>query len=232
MLEVRNISSGYQGKDVCRGIDLNVNQGEIVALIAPNGAGKSTLLKTIFGLISASAGSIKFLGEDVSSLFPHERHDLGMALVLQGHRIFRGLTVRENLMLGGLDLEEREQLDRLEGALQLFPLLRDHLDQEAETLSGGEQQMVAFCRALIAWPRLLLLDEPSLGLAPGGSARILEKIKGLRSAGLAVLIVEQQVRRVLETSDRVYGLRLGKVAYCGRAEDLLKDKNMLRSLFL
>jgi len=218
MLAVLDLKTGYGGKQVLDGASLQVAQGEIVALLGPNGAGKSTLLKAAFGLIPIWSGSIGFRSDSAGRISPERRVREGMAYVPQGGRCFADMSVVENLEVAGLVLRDRRVLrERRERAYSLFPVLAERRKQLAGRLSGGERQMLALGRALMVKPVLLLVDEPSLGLAPQVLTDVLETIKRLnREVGLSVLMVEQNVRAALAVSNRAYVLRLGRVVLeCG-----------------
>jgi len=233
MLEIDHLEAGYGGKQVLFGVTISVSRGETVAVIGPNGAGKSTLLKAACGLLPTLGGNVRIDGIGSRPLGPTEALDSGVSLLPQGRRVFAPLTVLENLQVGGFRLPTMIRAERLDEVLTMFPSLRSKLGTSAGKLSGGEQQMVAFARALMARPRLLLLDEPLLGLAPLAAGQVLAKVREIRErTAAAVLIVEHRVRAVLGISDRVYGLRLGRVGLAGRAEEVLQDEDGLRRLFL
>lgn len=233
MLEIRALETGYGKKQVLFGVSLEVQKGEIVALIGPNGAGKSTVLKAVCGLIQPWTGDIRYEGKTLNGSTPAQNVARGITFAPQGNRVFDELTVMENLEIGGFRLAKQELKIRIEEMLQLFPVLRERFRKEAGNLSGGEKQMLALARALVPKPKLLLLDEPSLGLAPNLVADAFEKIAQInRETGVSVLIVEQKVREVLPICNRVYGLKLGKVAFAGVPLQLVDDKARLRELFL
>jgi branched-chain amino acid transport system ATP-binding protein len=213
-------------------VSLDVSAGEIVSIIGPNGAGKSTLLKAVCGVIPVWQGQVNLDGMRVDNSPPARNVRRGIAFCLQGNRIFDELTVHENLQVGGLHLEKGAFTDRMDRVLAFFPILKERLRQNAGTLSGGEQQMLSLGRALMPEPKLLLLDEPSLGLSPNMIAGTFERIRQIRDeTQTAILIVEQKVREVLRISDRVYGVRLGRIAFRGRPDDLSKGDE-LKKLFL
>lgn len=232
LLNVESLVTGYGKKQVLNGV-LDVAPGEIVALIGHNGAGKSTLLKAVFGLLPIWQGQVVYDGRLLNSPKPRELLRSGIACVPQGNRVFTDLTVRENLEMGGVTLSDRKQLgEGIERVLTLFPALQSRLRQRAGTLSGGEKQMLALANALILSPRLLLLDEPSLGLAPLLVAEALGRIQQInRDSGVAVLIVEQKVREVLKIAQRVYVLRNGLVSFSGPTA-ALSDDAKLREVYL
>lgn len=229
MLELCEVHAHYGPVAALRGVSLNVHQGEIVTLIGANGAGKSTLLMTICGEPSPSAGTVSFDGRRIDGLPTPEIMRQGLALVPEGRRVFAGLTVRENLLLGGYFRPEPERLAALGDVFALFPRLRERVRQRAGTLSGGEQQMLAIGRALMSRPRLLLLDEPSLGLAPLIIARIFEVLAEIRAAGTTVFLVEQNAHRALQLADRAYVLENGHLTLQGRAEELLNSEAIQRA---
>ncbi len=231
MLKVHEVSAGYGEVQVLWGVDLEVKRGEIVTLVGSNGAGKTTLLKALSGLILPTSGEILFEDHPVTSSPPDERVRLGIAHVPEGRRLFAGMTVEENLRLGAyLRRDEEVSLD-LERVFRLFPELKARRRSLAGTLSGGEQQMCALGRALMSRPKLLLIDELSLGLAPVVVDRLLEAIHRIRAGGTTLLIVEQDVQTALEHADRAYVLENGKIVLEGEAADLLDDARV-RSAYL
>ena len=232
MLKVNELHTGYDKKPVLFGPSLEVAKDEIVAIIGPNGAGKSTILKAICGLIPVWNGELTFEDSCINGSTPAKNVKRGITFCPQGNRVFDELNVNENLQIGGIHLKKKELAVRIDEVLQLFPMLKDRLKQNAGTLSGGEQQMLALGRALIPRPRLLLLDEPSLGLSPNLVSAAFEKIMKInKDTGIAILIVEQKVREVLKISHRVYGLKLGKVEFAGKPEEIMHD-DPLRKVFL
>lgn len=233
MLEIKNIQTGYGKKQVLFDVSLTINAGEIVAVIGPNGAGKSTVLKAAFNLLPVWAGDIRYNGKSINGRNPADNIKNGITFCPQGKMVFDELSVMENLEIGGLHLKKDEFKTRLAEVLDVFPLLQNKLKQNAGKLSGGEQQMLALGRALITKPRLLMLDEPSLGLAPNLVKDAFDRIAQFNTElGVTVLIVEQKVREVLAISHRAYGIKLGKVAYEGNAKELEIDKRRLKELFL
>lgn len=231
MLEVRELRAGYGPVEILRGVDLDVAKGEVVALLGANGAGKTTLNRTLSGLLRPRAGSIRFAGEPIGGLSAEAVLARGLVHVPEGRRIFANLTVRENLLLGAYRRGRARRRANLERVLALFPRLAERLGQPAGTLSGGEQQMLAIGRGLMAEPRLLVLDEPSLGLAPMIVRQVLELAAGLARDGLAVLLVEQNVVQALAVARRAYVLEQGRIAAAGPAAELLAD-DRLRRLYL
>lgn len=232
MLKISDLKTGYGKKVVIHGISIEVKEKEIVALIGPNGAGKSTLLKAIMGLLPAGAGDIRHNRTNIQNEKPSRNVIRGIGFVPQGNRVFTELSVAENLEIGGHFLAKDKLQQRLEETFDFFPLLKERKSQLAGSLSGGEKQMLALGRALVARPELLLLDEPSLGLSPKLLKSVMEKIKEINEKlGTTVLIVEQKVKEVLSISDRVYVLKLGKVAFEGTSAEL-REKGDIRKLYL
>jgi branched-chain amino acid transport system ATP-binding protein len=222
MLALADIRSSYGRIEALKGVSLDVGQGEIVCLIGSNGAGKSTLLRAVSGVQPITAGSISFQGRDITRLSPRARLDLGIAQSPEGRQIFSPLTIEENLVLGAT-CRPREAAASLERVYALFPVLAERRRSAGGALSGGQQQMLAIGRALMADPKLLLLDEPSLGLSPLFVDKILETIVQLRNEGRTILLVEQNAAAALEISDRAYILKTGTVAQQGASTDLMKD---------
>jgi branched-chain amino acid transport system ATP-binding protein len=224
----------YYGKvQILREISLKVDHGSITALIGPNGSGKTTLLKTISGILRPMKGSIKYEDREIVGLQPHEIVELGIIHVPEGRRLFPYLTVYENLLLGSYNKKARERFkDNLERILTIFPILKERLHQKAGTLSGGEQQMLAIARALMAEPRLLLIDEPSLGLAPKIIDTVYKHIKTLKeSEKITILLAEQNAAKAFEVSDYVYVLETGRVVREGKAVELIQDEE-IRKVYL
>ncbi len=231
MLRLEGIQAGYNSVPVLFGVDLEVQEGEIVALLGANGAGKSTVLRVITGLLHPSAGVVRFRGQPIHRLPPHEIVRRGIVCVPQRRRIFGGLTARENLELGAFAHRRDRQALRqnLQVVLRLFPHLEGRLNQLGGTLSGGEQQMLAFARGLMAQPQLLMLDEPSLGLAPKLVAEVYADIRRVAQAGKTVLIVEQNARAALSVANRGYVLENGKIVLQGLARDLIHNDYVRRT---
>jgi branched-chain amino acid transport system ATP-binding protein len=223
MLKISELSAHYGSVQALRGVSLTVNEGEIVTLIGANGAGKSTLMNTIFGKPRASGGAILFEGRDVTKLPSHEIAKLDVAIVPEGRRIFPRMTVLENLLMGDTSRDKQTARD-LERMYEMFPRLEDRASQRAGTLSGGEQQMLAIARALMSHPRLLLLDEPSLGLAPILIKKIFSVIKALNEQyGMTILLVEQNAHHALRVAHRGYVLQHGHISLEGDGKTLLED---------
>jgi len=231
LLEAEGLDIAYGGIRACRDVSLSVAEGEIVTLIGANGAGKSTTLRAIAGVLPPRAGAIRFRGADVTRLPSHERSRLGISLVPEGRRVFAFLTVRDNLELGAFNHRHARAKVRnlLEKVLDTFPRLRERLHQNAGTLSGGEQQMLALGRAMMSEPRLVCLDEPSLGLAPLVVRDIFRTIKAINAAGTSVLLVEQNARYALETASRAYVLQTGSIIASGTCADLRNDQRVLEA---
>lgn len=233
LLVVRDVRGGYRPDfPILRGIDLEVREGEIVCLIGPNGAGKSTLLKAISGSVPHVQGSIVFRGQKITGLPPYQTLQLGIAYVPQGRRVFPWMTVQENLEMGAYTLTHRAAVKRrIEEVFHVFPILAERRRQLAYSLSGGEQQMLAIARGLMLQPRLLMLDEPSLGLAPKGASLVLDKLRELNENGVTLLFVEQQARRGLRFAQRGYVLVAGRTRLSDRADRLL-DSDEVRALYV
>jgi len=227
-LEVKDLRAHYGKIEAIKGISFVVNQGEIVSLIGANGAGKTTTLKTVSGLRNVSSGQILFDGQDISKMSAHERVDLGISQAPEGRGIFPGMTVLENLEIGKFNRKDRkkEMAEDLEKVYTLFPRLKERLSQAGGTLSGGEQQMLAIGRALMARPKLLLLDEPSMGLAPQMIANIFRIITEINKQGVTILLVEQNAQQALQRADRAYVLETGNVTKEAKASDLLNDPDV------
>jgi branched-chain amino acid transport system ATP-binding protein len=233
MLVVEGLSAGYGKKQVLHGITLSVSDGEIVALVGPNGAGKSTVLRAAYGLVEVWKGRALLDGIPLNGLRPDELIERGVVYVPQGRWGFAELTVLDNLRLGAPTVTRAELPGRMDEVLAIFPVLKERLQREAGTLSGGERQMLCLARGLMARPRLLLLDEPSVGLAPGRIEFLFDLIARInQERSVSMLIVEQRVREVLAVSSRVYALRLGCVAYEGLSAELLSDHDRIRQLFV
>jgi branched-chain amino acid transport system ATP-binding protein len=230
LLELRNAVATYGGIRALNGVSLHVYPGEIVALVGANGAGKSTTLRSIAGLVSLAEGEIQYASKPLAKQTPETLVALGISLVPEGRAIFPNLTVRENLEIGAyLHRNAKVMSETLEDVTSLFPRLGERMKQEGGTLSGGEQQMLAIGRALMARPALLLLDEPSLGIAPKLAQQIFVAIKQIAQSGVTVLVVEQNTRVALKSSDRAYVLRTGEVVMEGKSSDLIADPNVQKA---
>ncbi|HEY6235116.1 MAG TPA: ABC transporter ATP-binding protein [Candidatus Elarobacter sp.] len=224
LLEIDGLAVGYDGMRALQDVSLRAETGTIVALVGANGAGKTSLLRAISGLVRAERGIVRFAGEDVTRMPAHRIVRSGIAHVPEGRRVFASATVRDNLLLGAyVDRDAAHRQARLDAAFAAFPILRERLDQRASTLSGGEQQMLAIARGTMSGPRLLMLDEPSLGIAPKLIPQIYAGIRAIAATGATVLLVEQNVREALRAADTAYVLQTGRVVLSGAAKDLIGD---------
>ena len=228
LLAVEGVDLAYSEVAACRDLSFTVEAGEIVTLIGSNGAGKTTTLRAVAGAMAPRAGRIRFDGQDVTRLPAHERSQLGIALVPEGRRVFPFLSVRENLEMGGFKYRTEPARVRqlMDGMMDMFPRLRERADQRAGTLSGGEQQMLALTRALMSEPRLLCLDEPSLGLAPLVVQEIFRTVREVNRGGTSILLVEQNARYALDTAARGYVLQTGRIVAAGASADLRRDERV------
>ncbi len=230
MLELERVEAGYGKFRVLHGVNMHVDKGEIVALVGPNGAGKTTTLRTILGMTDLYAGVIKYQGKSITVLPTHKRVELGITMVPEGRGLFNYLTVYENLLAGAYTKEAWEKKEEtIEWVFQLFPRLKERKNQVAGTLSGGEAQMLAIGRALMSRPKLLLMDEPSLGLAPIIVLEVFEIVKRLRDEGVTILLVEQHVKHSLEISDRAYVMEMGRIVMEGPAKELLESEELKKA---
>ncbi|MDP2045316.1 MAG: ABC transporter ATP-binding protein [Deltaproteobacteria bacterium] len=230
MLTLKSVQAGYGRLPVLKGISLHVRPGEVVTLIGGNGAGKTTTLRTISGLLPARKGSIEFAGQDLTRMPVERMVTLGLALVPEGRRVFRTLSVTANLELGAFHRRDKGAVRRdLEDIRQRFPILKERAHQAAGTLSGGEQQILAIGRALMARPRLLMLDEPSMGLAPRMVSQVYAILAELKASGTTLLLVEQNARAALKVADRGYVLETGRIILDGSAADLRDDPEVQRA---
>jgi len=230
MLRVNDLHAAYGDIGVLKGITLEIRTGEIVCLLGANGAGKSTLLKVISGVLRPSQGNVLFQDQEITRYSPHKIVRMGLSHVPEGRQIFFHLTVLQNLLLGGYPRKSKkaEVQELFDFIFSLFPILKERLKQKSGTLSGGEQQMLAISRSLMSRPRLLLLDEPSLGLAPMVVEEIFRVIKDLRSRGISILLVEQNVIGALNIADRGYIMEIGKMAAHGKAAEMRGDDEVRR----
>lgn len=230
LLSLENVAAGYiSGVNILNGVNLHVEPGEMVCLVGPNGAGKSTVLRTVSGLLHPSAGRVVFNGEDIGSLRPEVVLKRGIAHVPQGHSVFPKMTIHENLLMGAYTLSDRKLVQqRLGKVYDLFPMLKQRLHEKAGNLSGGQQKVLEMGRALMLEPPLLLLDEPSLGLAPKTMATLFDTVTALNRTGLTILMVEQNARQGLAVSHRGYVLELGKEKFQGTAQELLTSPEMAK----
>lgn len=232
ILDLKNIDTFYGGIQALKGISLHVNAGEIVTLIGSNGAGKSTTLKTISGQVKPKSGSILYNGTEISNSVPHETALSGIAHVPEGRRIFPKLTVKENLEMGAFSVKDKRIVkERMGRVFQYFPRIKERLSQQGGTMSGGEQQMLAIGRALMMQPKILMLDEPSMGLAPIIVEQIFEIIKELNNEGITILLVEQNAFQALSVADRGYVIQNGEITLSGLGKELI-DNELIQEAYL
>ena len=230
MLEIRDVEVFYGVIQAIKGVSFQVNEGEVIALIGANGAGKTTILHSITGLIAPKKGQIIFEGQDITTTPAHKIVSMGMAHVPEGRRVFAQLTVLENLKMGAFTRKDKEEIEEsLIRVYKRFPRLEERKNQMAGTLSGGEQQMLAMGRALMSRPRIILMDEPSMGLSPIFVNEIFDIIREVSEGGTTVLLVEQNAKKALSIADRAYVLETGKIVLDGRAEDLLNDDSVKKA---
>lgn len=230
VLEVENLFSGYGRIEALHGVSLKLAQGELVALVGANGAGKTTLLRTISGLLPSRSGQVRLLGTDITHTLPEHRVQLGLAQVLEGRQVFGPLSIQDNLRLGAFASRYGAE-ERLEQMYKLFPVLEEKKNLAAGTLSGGQQQMLAIARALMSNPKVLLLDEPSMGLAPLLVREVFRVVRSLKDQGIPILLVEQNARAALAIADRGYVLETGRITVSGPADELSNDERV-RSAYL
>lgn len=230
MLKVTDLEVSYGMIQAIKGISFEVEKGEVIALIGANGAGKTTILHTVTGLLKSKAGTIEFEGQDITKTPAHKIVSMGMAHVPEGRRVFAELTVLENLKLGAYTRNNRQEMeDTLEMIYKRFPRLNERKSQLAGTLSGGEQQMLAMGRALMSHPRIILMDEPSMGLSPIFVSEIFDIIEEISASGTTVLVVEQNARKALSIADRAYVLETGKIVLSGEADKLLENDSVKKA---
>ncbi len=230
LLEIKDLEVNYGVIKAIKGVSFDVNEGEIIALIGANGAGKTTILHTITGLIQAKKGSIVFDGKELTKTPPHKIVSMGMAHVPEGRRIFQQLSVLENLKLGAYTRKDKSEIAAtLKMVYERFPRLEERKNQVAGTLSGGEQQMLAMGRALMSKPRIILMDEPSMGLSPLLVSEIFDIIKVINESGTTVLLVEQNAKKALSIADRAYVLETGNITLSGDAKDLINDESVKKA---
>lgn len=230
MLTINSLESGYGKIKALFGVDLEIKKGEIVALIGANGAGKTTFLKTVSGLIKASSGSIIFQGKSIKNLPPEKIVHLGISHVPEGRMVFAQRSVETNLQMGAFGRKDKKAIrEDMEKYYEMFPILGDRKNQKAGTLSGGEQQMLAIARGLMKRPKLLFLDEPSMGLAPVLVNQIFKTIRELNKTGLSILLVEQNVKKALKITQRAYVIELGRIVHQGISSDLLDSEEIRKS---
>jgi branched-chain amino acid transport system ATP-binding protein len=227
MLEVEKVSAAYGLVQILWDLSFKIEEKEIVSIIGPNGAGKTTLVKTIMGLLPAKTGTIRFKGENIENLPPYEIVKRGVTLIPEGREIFPKMTVKENMLLGAYTINDKNAVkESKEKIYQLFPVLKKKENALAQTLSGGEQQMLVICRSLMSNPELLILDEPSLGLAPILVGKVLDTLRSINEEGVAVLLVEQNIRESLNIADKGYVLEKGKIIIEGKGRELLSNEHI------
>ena len=230
LLEVQDIQVYYGMIQALKGVSFSVNEGEVIALIGANGAGKTTTLHTVTGLLRAKSGHIIYDGQDITKVPPHKIVTMGMAHVPEGRRVFANMTVLQNLKMGAFTRSDKNEIDAtIEKVYKRFPRLKERQNQTAGTLSGGEQQMLAMGRALMSKPRIVLMDEPSMGLSPIFVEEIFNIIKEISAEGTTVLLVEQNAKKALSIADRAYVLETGKIVLEGDAKDLLNDESIKKA---
>jgi branched-chain amino acid transport system ATP-binding protein len=227
MLEIENLSAAYGMVQILRDVTFKVEQGEIVSIIGPNGAGKTTLVKTIMGFLHPKTGTVKFKGENIEKLPTYKIVKKGLTMIPEGREIFPRMTVEENLMLGAYGIKDKAKIkETKEKAFEIFPILKKKDKALAQTLSGGEQQMLVICRSLMSNPELLILDEPSLGLAPIIVEKVLDTVRTINEEGVTVLLVEQNIQDSLNIADRGYVLEEGKIILEGKSRELLSNSHI------
>jgi hypothetical protein len=229
ILEVEDLMVNYGGIRALRGISFYLKESEILSIIGANGSGKTTTLNTVAGIKKAKKGKITYQGNDISGVEPHKLVGRGIALSPEGRQVFPSLTVKENLEIGGYLVDKEKVAERIKFVYELFPILDERRNQPGGTLSGGEQQMLALGRALISSPKLLMLDEPSLGLAPKLVKFVLSSLARIRDSGTSIILVEQNARMALKVSDRGYVLENGVMKMEGKSKDLLQDKSLIEA---
>jgi branched-chain amino acid transport system ATP-binding protein len=230
MLKIENVCAGYDDLRVLFDINLFVGEGEVVALVGSNGAGKTTLLRVISNLIPVTAGKVEWFGRDITNMPAHERPVLGIAHILQGRGVIANMSVKDNLILGSYTARTKARRNELmEQMFEIFPLLKKRIDSHAGSLSGGQQQMLAIARALMLDPKLLILDEPSLGLAPNLVDEVFKILEGLKKKGGAMLLIEQNLVKALSIADRGYVLETGKIVMEGPGKNILADPNVKKA---
>jgi branched-chain amino acid transport system ATP-binding protein len=231
MLEITNLKSGYNGNEILHGIDFKVNPGEIVAIIGPNGSGKSTLIKSIYKLAEIHSGKVVFMDKDITQLATHGVIYEGISYVPQGRQVFDEMSVRENLEMGSFIVKDKSLVESsIKKIYEMFPIIKQKQAKNAFTLSGGQQQLLSIARALMQNPKLILLDEPSLGLSPKAENEVFQVIKNLNKEGISIIIVEQNAKKAVEIADRTYILEDGKIALTG-GKEILKDKRIKEIYF-
>ena len=227
MITIEKLNAGYGRLHILFDIDMHIGEKLITVIVGPNGSGKSTLLKSIFGIAKIYSGSIKFNGEEITGLAPHQIARRGIAYLPQTDNVFANLTVRENLMMASYTLDKETARERIDNVIELFPVLKKYMGRKSGTLSGGERQMLAMAMALIREPKVMMFDEPTGNLAPKLALEVLEKIKQLRDElGITIILVEQNARRALELGDKAYLLVSGRVSFEGEPRDLLEHAEL------
>jgi branched-chain amino acid transport system ATP-binding protein len=230
ILKLQDLETYYGKIHALRGINLEVYKGQIVTILGSNGAGKTTTLKTISGLVTASSGTVEFMGKDITKELPHNIVEMGLIHVPEGRRIFRDLTVQENLDLGSYTLrDDKERKRRMQNVFEMFPVLKERRKQDGGTLSGGEQQMLAIGRAMMVEPKLLLLDEPSMGLAPIIVQEIMKIIRRLNQEGTTILLVEQNAKMALKLADYGYVMETGNIVMENYGSELKEDESIIKA---
>jgi len=230
MLEIKNLQVFYGVIQAIKGVSFKVNEGEIIALIGANGAGKTTILRTITGLITAKQGEILYDGVDLQKIHPHKIVSMGLAHVPEGRRVFSQLTVYENLLMGAYTRQDKTEIeDTLQQVFKRFPRLNERKNQMAGTLSGGEQQMLAMGRALMSKPKIILMDEPSMGLSPILVEEVFDIIKSINKSGTTVLLVEQNAKKALSIANRAYVLETGNIVLEGDAKELMNNESVKKA---
>ena len=227
MLKITNLKSGYDKMEILKGVDFSIGENEIIAVIGPNGAGKSTLLKSVFNQCEIYSGKIELQNKDITGLPTHELIQKGVSYSPQGRQIFNNLSVKENLEMGGFIFRDKKKIDKkIKSVLDEFPFLKEKLNDLASSLSGGQQQMLSIGRALIQDPKLLLLDEPSLGLSPKIMKEVFQKITEIKQKNVSIIIVEQNAKQAIEIADKIYILKNGSVDFVGSKNELLKSDKL------
>ena len=224
----KNLTAGYGGVDIINNINLEVNEGEIVVIVGPNGAGKSTVMKALLGMLNLTSGSVKYSKKEITAMLPQNRINLGLAFVPQTQNVFTGMTVEENLEMGGF-LREDEIIHTINEVFDLFPVLKEKRNQNTGELSGGQRQQVAFGRALMTKPKILMLDEPTAGVSPIVMDELFSRIIEVRKTGVGILMVEQNAKQALNIADRGYVLVNGKNSKEGSGEELLNNQEVRKS---
>ncbi len=230
MLKVKNIKAGYDGVPVIFDVSFEINEGELISIVGSNGAGKSTILRTVSGLIKPMAGEIEFMGERIDNLPAYELVKRGISHVPEGRHVFGKMSILDNLMIGAYTIDSREKVDEtLKEVYRIFPRLKERENQKAETLSGGEQQMLAIARGLMCRPKVLMVDELSLGLMPILVEKVLAILKEISQQGITILMVEQKVQEALEMADRGYILQTGRIITFGTSQELLESEEVKKA---